>query len=121
MGVWITNMIIPVLLVVCGVWLFMCPPKEINSIFGYRTAMSKTNKDTWLFAQKYSGKLMFIIGAILSLLSIVVILLLLDTETGTLRVLGSYLPIAHLIFIMIPIALTEKALSKNFDISGNRK
>ena len=37
------------------------PPKEINNFFGYRTAMSRKNRDTWdfahaLFAEKYGGK-----------------------------------------------------------------
>ena len=35
-------------------------PKEINSVFGYRTSMSMKNKDTWEFAHKYCGKVKYI-------------------------------------------------------------
>ena len=34
-------------------WLFMRrTPKTIQSLFGYRTAMSMKNKDTWEFAHQ---------------------------------------------------------------------
>lgn len=33
------------------------PPKKINSFYGYRTAMSMKNRETWEFAHKHCGKL----------------------------------------------------------------
>ena len=38
--------------------------------FGYRTKMSMKNKDTWEFAHKYCGKLWYVWGIILLLLTI---------------------------------------------------
>ena len=52
----IMTMLIPLIMVVCG-WLFMHGiPKDRNSLFGYRTAMSVKNDDTWRFAHEYCGR-----------------------------------------------------------------
>lgn len=33
------------------------PPQEINSLYGYRTARSMKNRETWDFAHHYIGRL----------------------------------------------------------------
>lgn len=49
-------------------WILMkYPPKEINSLYGYRTKSSMKNQERWNFAQQYSGKEMMRCGGILSL------------------------------------------------------
>ena len=44
-----------VIFIVAG-WIMMkFPPKDINSLYGYRTKNSMKNKERWAFAQKYSA------------------------------------------------------------------
>ena len=61
MGFWIfmlvMDLLIPVTMVFIGKRFQKKPPKEINGIYGYRTAMSMKNKETWKYAHRCCGKL----------------------------------------------------------------
>ncbi|GAA5415293.1 hypothetical protein Pryu01_00317 [Paraliobacillus ryukyuensis] len=45
-------------------------PHNINSLYGYRTKRSKKNQKLWDFAQKYSAKLLSIVGILNILIGI---------------------------------------------------
>ncbi len=62
-------LIIPVFLILCGLWLTQKPPKEINRISGYRTKASMKNQESWDYAQKYCGKMWLGLGIVLLLVS----------------------------------------------------
>lgn len=49
-----------------GIILMKYPPKEINSLYGYRTKNSMKNIKRWQFAQKYASKKMILWGFFLS-------------------------------------------------------
>ena len=59
MGFWIfmliMDLLLPFTMIGFGRYFMKKAPKEINSVFGYRTSMSMKNKDTWKFAHKYCG------------------------------------------------------------------
>ena len=44
------NLLMPSIMVIAGYCMYKNPPKEINGLIGYRTAMSEKNKDTWAVA-----------------------------------------------------------------------
>ena len=52
----IMDLLLPFTMIGFGRYFMKKAPKEINSVFGYRTSMSMKNKDTWEFAHKYCGK-----------------------------------------------------------------
>ena len=52
---------------VAGFLMYIFPPKDINSLYGYRTSSSMENKEKWNFAQNYSSKEMMKLGFFLSL------------------------------------------------------
>ena len=54
------DLLTPLLMVGFGKYFFKHTSKDINEIFGYRTAMSMKNKDTWVFAHTYCGKLWYV-------------------------------------------------------------
>ena len=60
MGFWIfmlvMDLLIPVTMVFIGKRFQKKPPKEINGIYGYRTAMSMKNKETWRSEERRVGK-----------------------------------------------------------------
>ena len=68
----ICNLLIPLIMLVCGYFMYNKPPKEINSVVGYRTKMSKKNKDTWEFAHNYCGRLWLKLGIALVIPSVIV-------------------------------------------------
>jgi len=78
MGFWIfmliVNLLIPFMMIGFGKYFTKTAPKEINMIFGYRTTMSMKNKDTWVFAHKYCGRLWYITGMIMFPISVILML-----------------------------------------------
>ena len=67
---YICNLLLPVIMVIAGRMMWKYPPKEINSIYGYRTKRSRINQDTWKFAHEYCGRLWWKMGVILLALTI---------------------------------------------------
>ena len=57
-----TYYICPLIFLVVGVVFWMYPPKKINEFYGYRTTRSRKSQEAWDFAQRYSAKLMTILG-----------------------------------------------------------
>ena len=80
MGFWIfmliMELLMPFTMIGFGRYFLNQAPKEINTIFGYRTKMSMKNRETWDFAHKYFGKLWYICGLVLLPISIILMFLL---------------------------------------------
>ena len=66
MGFWIfmlaMDLILPLSMVFLGRYFVRHAPGNINMLFGYRTARSMKNQDTWQFAHRYFGKLWYKMG-----------------------------------------------------------
>ena len=56
-AMFLCNLLMPLIMLIGGYCIYKNPPKEINGLVGYRTTMSKKNKDTWTFAHDYCGRL----------------------------------------------------------------
>ncbi len=125
MGFWIYMLIIDLLLpftmIGFGKYLLKTAPKNINTVFGYRTSMSMKNKDTWIFAHKYCGKIWFISGLIMLPLSVIVMMFVFGGLENVVGTVGAVLCGIQFIPILISIILTEKALNKTFDKNGIRR
>ncbi|AFM40944.1 hypothetical protein Desaci_1967 [Desulfosporosinus acidiphilus SJ4] len=125
MGFWIfmlvMNLLIPFTMIGMGKYFIKNVPKEINSVFGYRTSMSMKNKDTWEFAHHYCGKVWIIIGSIMLIPSALVMLFVIGKTDNSIGVLSLILCSIQTVFIVGSIVPTEMALKSNFDEHGNRK
>ena len=125
MGFWIYMLIIDLLLPLTMIGFGKCflktAPKNINTVFGYRTSMSMKNKDTWIFAHKYCGKIWFISGLIMLPLSVIVMMFVFGGLENVVGTVGAVLCGIQFIPILISIILTEKALNKTFDKNGIRR
>ena len=117
----IMYMLIPVAMAVFGYLFLKKAPKEINPVFGYRTAMSMKNMDTWKFAHKYIGRLWYLFGCALVPISFFVMFTVIGKDTDTVGTVGAILCFVQMIPLLGCIFPTEKALKKNFDKDGNRK
>ena len=69
------SFIIPVLILILGIWMYKYPPKKINWLIGYRTFKSMKNKEMWDFAHKYCGKLWMLLGLIMIILTFLLYIL----------------------------------------------
>ena len=105
MGYWVFMLvmvlIMPITMIVFGRLFSNKAPKDINHTFGYRTKRSMMNKDTWKFAHAYIGKLWFICGLILILISVVIMALVLGKGTDTVGMVGAILTVVQMILMFV--------------------
>ena len=62
--------IVGVAFLLISLFLINFPPKEINGLYGYRTSRSMQTQEAWDFSQRYSSKIMIIIGAFYTLIGV---------------------------------------------------
>lgn len=106
--------VVGIVCVVIGFIFKIFPPKKINYIYGYRTALSVKNKDTWNEAQKYSANSFLILGFIYMALQFILSRLIENISVGyenTIIITG----------IVIMIIINEVHLKKLFNKDGSRK
>lgn len=117
-GFWIfmlfSNLLIPFSMMCFGRYFSKKAPARINDWFGYRTARSTKNRDTWEFAHHYFGKLWFRGGGILLVFSILAMLPVYGKSIEFVGFYGGGLCMIQIVVMLIPIFLTESALKKKF-------
>jgi len=125
MGIWITmlltGLLIPALMLIFGAWSKKGGPKQINPIFGYRTAMSMKNEDTWAFAHREIGRLWTKWGLITAAAVIVLMLPLIGRGEEAIGTAGTFICLLELVPLIGCIVPVENALNRTFDKDGNRK
>lgn len=125
MGFWVfmltMDLLTPLLMLGIGSYFLKSPPQKINKAFGYRTALSMKNQETWQFAHRYCGRLWRTMGLILLAVSIVAMLFVLKKPVETVGVYGSVVCAVQLFILTGSIFPTEIALRKNFDEYGKRR
>ena len=125
MGFWIfmlcTVLLVPLIMLFFGLYFKNKSPKEINSLFGYRTTMSMKNKDTWEFAHHFCGRLWLVLGMIMLPLSVIPMLFFINQDIDVVGIAGGIIEGIQVGVLLISIFPTEKALKKTFDENGNRR
>ena len=116
------NLLIPITMTLCGWIMLHHPPKQINSLYGYRTTMSMINEDTWSFAHAFCGHLWWKAGWVMLVLSAMVSWPFSGafTEPITVIVLCMIYTI-QLIVLIGSIFIVERALKRAFNRDGSRK
>ena len=117
----ICNITVPVIMAVAGLLMWARCPKEINSFFGYRTARSMKNMDTWKFAHKYAGTVCFLAGLIAIVPTIVAQLPFYRSPDNVVGTVSVVIITVQCTILILPIILTETALKKTFNDDGTRK
>lgn len=116
-----TQLLILLIMLISGKRFSKQPPKSINNFFGIRTNMSMKNKDTWEFAHKLAGRLMWKWGWICLGVDLAVMALMwgkpedLVEKTGMILLLSLLVP-----FIGITV-YTDQQLRKHFREDGTRR
>ena len=125
MGFWIfmlvMNLLIPITMIGFGKMFMRNSPRAINGIFGYRTANSMKNMDTWKFAHDYCGRLWWKIGWIMLIPSIIVQFPFYNSDDNVIGVVGGILCTIQCVILIISIFPTERALKRNFTDDGTRR
>ena len=125
MGFWIfmlvMNLLIPLSMIGIGAVFRRAAPREINPVFGYRTALSMKNRETWEFAHRHCGKVWITTGWVLLPLTIAVMLPLLGRPEDAVGLWGGVVCGVQTAVLIASIFPTEMALRKNFHKNGFRK
>lgn len=115
------EMLIPGSMIVLGRSFAKNPPGEINGGYGYRTARSMRNRETWAFAQRYSGRFWYRAGWPVLAVSLVWMVLLFGREVDTVAHLGLLLTGSQMVPFLAVIPATERALKREFDDFGRKR
>ena len=115
-------LIIPAVMVGFGAYFMKRAPKKINYVFGYRTARSMKNEDTWKFAHNFIGKIWLVCGAVLLVVGTASFFTFTANKNENAASIASLIILGvQLLVLMCSIIPTESALKKTFDENGNRK
>jgi uncharacterized membrane protein len=114
-GISLLLLLLPIISLLSGIVMGIAGrPKKINWWAGYRTPRSKKNQETWVFANRYAGKLLLLSG-----------FTTLTFSVGILNIEDGYVVAwtfgAQMLSFVLAVILTEMALRKEFDKNGERK
>ena len=102
-----------VLFVITGIIMLKFPPKDINSLYGYRTKNSMRDKERWTFAQKYSAIEGAKLGGILTLCGFMGLFFNPDGKTGMFIGLGLMIIMAIILLFRVESAIKKKFNNQN--------
>ena len=125
MGFWIFCLVmcllIPAVMIGIG-WLFRHrPPKTINGLYGYRTARSMKNQETWNFAHETCGRLWVRLGKLSFLPALLAAVLTFGRGIETVSVASIVVVTVQTLVLIGSIFPVERALKENFDDFGRKK
>ena len=98
-----------IVFLIAGIVTKRFPPKQINYLYGYRTARSMRSLEEWNYAQKYSAIKMIQIATFLILISIIANIVLSDLKEF--NVASFFIVIISIMYLFVK---TEKALKNKF-------
>lgn len=93
-------------------------PNSKNMWYGYRTFRSTKSSEAFDAGNRYSAKLIIILGAIISLAGLSAFYIFPNPKDEIYSLIGTGLMVISAIILII---LTENHLKKNFDENGNPK
>ncbi len=109
-------LLIPLLMIVGGRIMWKRCPSKINAWYGYRTARSMKNMDTWKFAHRHFGKQWWKIGWVILLPSVLVLLPVYHATENTVAIVFLAVMAVQTVFLLYPIVKTERALKSKFNL-----
>ena len=122
---WLFMLIMALLIPGCmtgfGRYFMKTPPKDINSLFGYRTTRSMRNQETWDFAHAYSGRFWDRAGRPVLALSLVWAAFLFGKDVETVGNAYIILTVIQMVPFLAVIPATERALNREFDDLGRKR
>lgn len=116
----IMNLLIPFTMIGFGKYFIKHAPSKINMVFGYRTNMSMKNKETWEFAHNYFGKIWYVWGLIMLIITALLMIFVIGKSVDEVGMAGGIICGMQLLFSVGSILPVEIALRNNFDKSGKR-
>lgn len=115
----VCSLFVPISMIALGAKWRKTPPRDRYGHSGYRTAMSRLNDDTWKYAHRYWGRINFVLGITLTVITIAI--LILKKEYPDFEMLVTYLVFIQMGIMALTIIPTEIVLHKHFTPQGIKK
>lgn len=119
-SMFLCNLLIPVIMLIGGYFMYKHPPKNINSACGYRTRRSMKSEETWRFANTLCGKLWLKMSVPVIIISVTAQLPFIGADKDTFGNLTLVIEIIQIVLLIIPAFIVEKKLKADFDDEGRR-
>lgn len=117
----VCDLLVPLIMIGLG-WSFMKkPPKNINSLYGYRTSMSMKNQDTWEFAHRICGRVWCVVGCAMLPLAVLAWTRTRSYSVDEAAVWNDGIEALEAVALLVTIIPVEWALKRNFDKNGVRR
>ena len=117
----LTDMLVPIIMIVAGRLMWRRCPKTINGLYGYRTSRSMKNTDTWRYAHDYAGRLWWTIGWIILVPTILAHVPFYSSNEDTIGLVGLIVCTIHIVILIASTLPVEAALKRTFNDDGTRK
>lgn len=115
----IVIMIVPLTLIVSGAISYLRPPKNANSLYGFRTRLASRTAHTWIYANRKSAQLFIIFGAASLLANLILYFLLAGENTDSIVKLLAYVSIGLILLALLSnVLIVQFLLKKKFDERG---
>ena len=125
MGFWlfvtVMDLLVPAIMLYFGRRFQKKPPEKINHVYGYRTARSMKNQETWRFAHETCGRLWVRLGAVLLLLSLAAAAMTFGSGVETAGIVSAVVVVVQMVVVIGSIVPVERALKRNFDDQGRKR
>ena len=105
----LASLISGIAFIVMGVTMYYPPPKEINYLYGYRSAASMKSQERWDFAQRYCALQAIKVSVVMIAVSLLFYFIPVDTAIKQFS--GVFLLILSAAYLLYN---TEKAIKKRF-------
>ena len=115
------DLLIPGIMVGIGARFFKHPPRTINAWYGYRTARSMRNQETWRFAHEACGKLWVRLGAVLLAAAALASVLTFRRGIEAVGIVSAVVVTLQTLVLVGSVVPVELALKRNFDDFGRKR
>lgn len=114
-------LILPFVMFIISLFGKIFAKSKINSVAGYRTRMSKLNRDTWETANIHFAKMWFKLGLAMLGISAICGISIFFVSRDIAGLISLGITLIQLLIIVLSPFETEKMLINVFDDKGNRK
>ena len=108
------DLLIPGIMVGIGTRFLKHPPGTVNAWYGYRTARSMKNQETWDFAHETCGKLWVRLGAVLLVSAVLASVLTFKRGIETVGIVSAVVVTLQTLALIGSIFPVERALKRKF-------
>ena len=110
----VMNLLLPAVMLCFGRRFQRKPPERINSVYGYRTARSMKNQETWNFAHETCGRLWVRLGKLSFLPALLAAALTFGCGIETVSVVSVVVVTIQTLALIGSIFPVERALKRKF-------